>query len=275
MIDKLQVVDRKSDLARITGVDDGEEETVINLTVKKGMQNGWFGTVEAGYGTDDRYAASFNINRFWNGNQFTLLGNANNINSMGFNDGNRGRFRGFGADNGINSTQSIGMNFNVGNDEIFRVGGNVFYSHSNRLITESQSRQYLFADSTSFSNMGKRSRNKGHMVRGDFRVQWKPNDYNTFEFRPRFAVNFTHSVTGDSTLVLAGDASRSRVSNTVNRDDMRGTSVEAGGEIIYSHNFKSKPGRTFSVDGRYEFSNTREKRHLLFHERVLSYGRLD
>lgn len=35
MVDKLQVVDRKSDLARLTGVDDGEDETVINLTVKK------------------------------------------------------------------------------------------------------------------------------------------------------------------------------------------------------------------------------------------------
>ena len=50
MVDKLQVVERKSDLARMTGVDDGEDETVINLTVKKGMKNGWFGTVEAGYG---------------------------------------------------------------------------------------------------------------------------------------------------------------------------------------------------------------------------------
>lgn len=49
MVDKLQVVERKSDLARMTGVDDGEDETVINLTVKKGMKNGWFGTVEAGY----------------------------------------------------------------------------------------------------------------------------------------------------------------------------------------------------------------------------------
>ncbi len=35
MVDRLQVVDRKSDLARLTGVDDGEDETVINLTVKK------------------------------------------------------------------------------------------------------------------------------------------------------------------------------------------------------------------------------------------------
>ena len=41
MVNKLQVIDRKSDLARLTGVDDGEDETVINLTVKKGMNNGW------------------------------------------------------------------------------------------------------------------------------------------------------------------------------------------------------------------------------------------
>lgn len=78
------MVERKSDLARLTGVDDGEDETVINLTVKKGMKNGWFGTVEAGYGTDDHYQATFNINRFWEGNQITFLGSANNTNELWF-----------------------------------------------------------------------------------------------------------------------------------------------------------------------------------------------
>ncbi len=68
-------------------MDDGEEETVINLTVKKGMKNGWFGTVEGGYGTDDRYQATFNVNRFWNDNQITFLGSANNTNDLGFTDG--------------------------------------------------------------------------------------------------------------------------------------------------------------------------------------------
>ena len=43
MIDKLQVLDKKSDMAQMTGFDDGEEETVINLTVKPGMKQGWFG----------------------------------------------------------------------------------------------------------------------------------------------------------------------------------------------------------------------------------------
>ena len=73
MVDKLQVVERKSDLARLTGVDDGEEETVINLTIKPGMKNGYFGVASAGYGTDDRYAVDFNVNRFWNSNQIRVL----------------------------------------------------------------------------------------------------------------------------------------------------------------------------------------------------------
>ena len=41
MIDKLKTYDKQSDLARITGIDDGEEETVLDLTVKKGMNRGW------------------------------------------------------------------------------------------------------------------------------------------------------------------------------------------------------------------------------------------
>ena len=38
MIDKVQVLDKLSDMAKMTGFDDGEEETVINLTVKPGMK---------------------------------------------------------------------------------------------------------------------------------------------------------------------------------------------------------------------------------------------
>ena len=76
IVDKLQIVERKSDQARLTGVDDGEDETVINLSIKKGKNNGWTGNVEAGYGTDSRYKGAFTVNRFWDGNQLTILGNA-------------------------------------------------------------------------------------------------------------------------------------------------------------------------------------------------------
>lgn len=259
MIDKLQVVDRKSDLARITGVDDGEEETVINLTVKKGMNNGWFGTVEGGYGTDDRYKANFNVNRFWNGNQFTIIGGANNVNDLGFTDGTSGRFRRFGGSTGITSSQALGINFNVGNEEIFRVGGDVMYSHSDRDTRQSTNRQYLFADSTSYYDSGKAARDRGHNVRADFRVQWNPDSFNTFEFRPNLSLNYNRSVSNDSSLTRAGDPSMSEVVRSINRDNTKGSSFEFGAMMIYNHKFRSRPGRSFSIHANLRMSNVREK----------------
>lgn len=259
MVEKLQVVDRKSDLARMTGVDDGDDETVINLTVKKGMNNGWFGNVEAGYGTDDRHKVNFNVNRFWNGNQFTILGGANNINQLGFSDGTAGRFNRFGGSNGITTSQVLGINFNVGKNEIFRVGGDVMYSHSDRDTRQTSDRQYLFPDSTSYYNSGRMARDKGHNLRADFRIQWNPDSFNTFEFRPNISLNYNKSNALDSSLTRAGDPMMSEVVRSLNSDYTDGKSFEFGGRLIYNHKFRSKPGRSFSVFANFRMSNVREK----------------
>ncbi len=259
MVDKLQVVDRKSDLARLTGVDDGEDETVINLTVKKGMKNGWFGTVEGGYGTDNRYQATFNINRFWNGNQITFLGSANNTNDLGFTDGNGNRFRRFGGSQGINESQSFGVNFNVGKEEKFRVGGNVLYSHTNLHTRTRQNREYLFPDSSSYENSFKDTRDKGHNLRADFRIEWKPDSFNTFDFRPSMSYNQndSHSVSAD-TLYSGFIDPRQQVNRSNNNSWANGKSWEFGGRLIYNHNFRSRRGRSFSLMANYRFSNVNE-----------------
>ena len=87
MVDKLKTYDKKSDLARITGIDDGEEETVLDLTVKKGMNQGWFGNVDLAGGTEDRYMGRAMINRFYDKTQFSIIGSANNVNDQGFSGG--------------------------------------------------------------------------------------------------------------------------------------------------------------------------------------------
>ena len=256
MVDKLQVVDRKSDLARLTGVDDGEDETVINLTVKKGMKNGWFGQAEAGAGTDSRYMGSFTVNRFWNDNQMTLLGAINNINEMGFSDGGS-RFRRFGGSNGITTSRSLGINFNVGNKEIFRIGGDIMYSNTSRRTTTQRNRQYLFPDSTSYVNSYSRSRDRGHNVRADLRLQWNPNEWNTFEFRPRMSFNVNDSWSADTSLTTSG--TMQRVTYSRNAAYSHGKSWEFGGEVIYNHKFANRPGRSFSVQARLQTSNVRER----------------
>lgn len=258
LVDKVQVVDKKSDFARMTGVDDGEDETVINLTVKKNMKNGWFGNFEAGYGTDDRYAGSFNVSTFTDNNQISIVGGANNINEQGFMDRGRGNFSSFGGSGGINSSQRIGLNFNVGKTEKFRVGGNVYYSHSDRNSISNTDTQYLFPDSVSTKSAGSHSRDKGHNVYGGFRMEWKITENNSIDFRPNFSLNFRNSEMNDTSLLRAGDLLKTLVNRNDNSKFNDGTSWNVGGDLIYNHKFASHPGRSFSVRARYSFSNTRQ-----------------
>ena len=260
MINKLQVIDRKSDLARLTGVDDGDDETVINLTVKKGMNNGWFGTVNAGYGTDKRYAGNVMINHFRDGNQFTILGGGNNTNNLGFGDGASGRFQRWGGDRGVTTSQYTGLNFNVGSkeDDHFRVGGDIMYSHSDRDTRTRTSRQYLLQDSTSYEDGNTVARDKGHNIRGDFRIKWEVDSNNTIDFRPNFSFNFNKSERGDTSSLFAGDPARTAVNRSLSNFFNDGKSFEWGTRLIYNHKVASHPGRSQSLMLNYRYSNVRE-----------------
>ncbi len=265
MINKLQVIDRKSDLARLTGVDDGEDETVINLSVKPGMSNGWFGTASAGYGTDRRYTGQLMANYFNSGNQFTVMGGGNNTNNLGFTDGGPGRFQRFGGDNGITKSQYVGFNFNVGSknstdDEnaSFRAGGDIMYSHSDRDTRSSTARQYLLNDSTSYYNALSLARDKGHNVRGDFELKWRIDSANVLEFRPNFKLNFANSQRNDSSVTRAGDAAMTSVNRSLSAYHNDGKSYEFSGQVVWTHKFLSHPGRSLSAQLRYNYSKVNE-----------------
>jgi hypothetical protein len=84
VIDKIQVFDRLSDQAQLTGFDDGNTQRGINIITKANMRNGQFGRVFAGYGTDERYSAGGNATFFKNNRRLSLVGNFNNVNQQNF-----------------------------------------------------------------------------------------------------------------------------------------------------------------------------------------------
>lgn len=259
IVDKVQVVDRKSETARLTGVDDGEDETVINLTVKKNMNNGWFGTVGAGYGTDNRFQGNLNLNYFRDGNQISLVAGGNNINEMGFSDMGRGRFRDFGGNNGINTSAQAGLNFNVGNGDKFRVGGNVMYSYSNRDTRSRFDTQYLFPDSVSYLRGGSKTRDLAHAIRGMFRMQWNISEADMLDFRPEFSLNLRKSELADSSSLYASENLADRVNRNSSLRGNRGSDISTSGRLIYTHKFLNRPGRSISAQVNYSYSNTRQR----------------
>lgn len=86
IIDVLQVVEKKSDLEELTGIDDGNRQYVINLKIKPDKKRGVFGKAYAGAGTGDKYEANVLVNRFAGDLQLTALAGSNNTNNMGFSD---------------------------------------------------------------------------------------------------------------------------------------------------------------------------------------------
>lgn len=91
MVDKIQVIDELSDQAQFTGIDDGSRTKILNITTKSGMKKGYFGNSTLGYGSDDRYDASLNVNKFNNDQQLSFVGQFNNINKQNFGGGGGGR----------------------------------------------------------------------------------------------------------------------------------------------------------------------------------------
>lgn len=203
IVEKLRTYEKKSDLARVTGVDDGEEETVLDLTVKKGMNQGWFGNVDAAIGTKDRYSERFIINRFIEGNQFTLLGSANNVNDNGFPGGGGGFRR--GAQNGLTAVKNLGFNFAAKNEKV-DAGGSVNYDYRNQdLQTKSAAETFLTGESSSFKNALNAAVKKTQKINGDFRVEWTPDTLTNIIFRPRFSYGDTWNLTDNESYTFNED----------------------------------------------------------------------
>ncbi|WP_288207090.1 TonB-dependent receptor [uncultured Parabacteroides sp.] len=243
MIEKVQVLDRLSDMARMTGFDDGDEETVINLTVKPGMKQGWFGNAFAGYGSKDRYEGNAMINRFINNDQVTFMGGLNNTNNMGFSDiastmfsgmgGRRGGRGGGGAGNGITSSGNAGLNFSKEFNKKMTLGGNVRFSHSDN---EAESRinrtNFLPNDSTTIKNEQNYNNTKSDNIGADFRMEWKPDTATQIIFQP----SFTYSNSQNSEF------------GSFNTLTNRGDSVNLGKSDYLSD------GEGYNVNARLEFS---------------------
>ena len=202
MIDKLKTYERKSDFSRVTGIDDGEEETVLDLTVKKGMNNGWVGNINAGYGTEDRYSVNANINRFIAQNQFSIMGGGNNNGDRGFGGGG-GRGWGRGG-NGLRNSKNVGINFATTSEKL-EMGGNVRYRYNGSDVWNRTSTQSFVTSRGSFSNSESTSRSASHNWNANFRFEWKPDSMTNIIFRPSGSLSRSTSFSNSASATFNDD----------------------------------------------------------------------
>ena len=183
IIEKVKAYDQKSDLSRVTGIDDGEEQTVLDFGMKKGMNKGMFSNIDLSVGTKGRYAERL-MGAYMNGNTRIMgFGNANNTNDMGFpGGGGRGNF-GRGR-NGLNATKMAAVNFNWEKKDKLTLDGSVRWNHSDGDAFSKSSTENFVSTTGSFGNSINQNYTRSDSWNMQGRLEWKPDTMTDIMFRP-------------------------------------------------------------------------------------------
>ena len=196
-VDKVKFYDKKSDYARITGIDDGEEETVLDLQMKKGVSDGFFSNTDAGYGFDYKSQHLYllrNTTSYYNDDsQYTLVLSANNIGDQGFSDGRGRGFRG-GGGGGLSAPKRAGFNF-AHETRTLELGGNVRANHVSNDVRNWTSTETFMPQvgKNQFSNSRSNSLSSSLSFNADMRLEWKPDTMTNIIFSPSFGYSSSDS----------------------------------------------------------------------------------
>lgn len=204
IVDKIKSYDTKSDLAKATGMDDGEDQTVLDFGIKQGMNKGLFGNVDLGIGTKNRYAERLMGALFKDDLRVMMLGAANNTNDMGFpGGGGRG---GFGRNNnGLNALKMVGANVNYEKKDRILIDGSLRWNHSNGDIASVVSAENFVGSTSSYSNSISNLYKRGNEWNARMRVEWHPDSMTTITMRPELSLTTSDQLQKSNSVVFNTD----------------------------------------------------------------------
>lgn len=284
IIDKVKVVQKKSEQAQFTGIDDGQEETVIDLSIQKGMMNGLFGNVQIGGGHDWpenttngngdwRYQGAGFIGRFTEKSQLSIILNGNNTNNRGFNDlsgsmmrsmrgggGGMGRGSGgWGNSNGITTSWMGGVN---GSWDLFGdkmdLGANYLFNGTQKDVKEISDKTTFLDDGSSliYHNDGY-SFNNSYGHRFGMRLEHKFSEKTSILFQPQFNFgkgDFQEFSKFTTDGIAAGETESVAKNEGFNNNTGNNKNWTANGFFLFRQRL-GLPGRTLSFNIDYNFSN--------------------
>jgi len=293
-LSKIQVYNEGSEQSKLTGVDDGKKEKVMNLELKDAYKKGSFGKLTAAAGTEDRWAARGNYNRFNTKEQLSFIAFGNNINETGvnwedygefkgqsnFNDRDNGDFGfggnrnyyGFGGDDspfnnfdgrGFTTNYGGGTNYNYTHKKV-KFNANYFYKESTLDLGQTTERQTFLPDTTYFNTdtLTKRDFRGSHSAFTRLSYDIDSSDLIIVKVEGRF------SNSNDQSLQDQFFANQNRENTNRLTLNNSGT-LEAwrlSSTLIYRHKFEKK-GRSLALSGGYNNAQTDATESLLSQNR--------
>lgn len=249
-LEKVEIIDKKSDDAEFSGVDDGSREKVINLVLKEDANKGYFGKLELGGGTEETYLGKATVNYFKDENQITAIGNLNNLNQNGFDwreyyqmlNGSGGINLGErtfwysqnewlgSTDKGRQENGVLGTNAHLKVNDKSEIDASYFFmNRKNNLVSTTKAENYL-PDAVILSNSTYDANTTNGQHKGIFKYTWKPDTLNWIEV----------GAEGDFSQGSTEAISLAENRTSFNEGGFLNTSMSRVGKTQFNNNFKSR-----------------------------------
>ena len=219
IVERVKAYDQKSDLARVSGIDDGEEETVLDFGIKRGMNRGFMLNADLAAGTKKRYSG-----RLFAGMQSSDLKifiplSANNVNDMGFPGGGGGRFG--GGRQGLTATKMAGFNLNYEKKDRFKFDASIRWNHSDGdAVVRRSTEDFMSGTTSTFSNSVNSNLSRGNSWDARFRLEWMPDSMTNIMMRPQFRYNSSDGL-GEGTSMTFDEDPYKYVRNPMDDEAMK------------------------------------------------------
>lgn len=266
MIDKVKTYERPSDIARLSGIDDGQAEQVIDLTIKKSMMGKWRLRLNAGggvsYDPQGKYRGRVNVSNMDKKSQISVIADANNITGLSSFNNTASNVTGSGS-SGQRHYRDAGVTFSL-DDKSLQQSGHIQYDGRNADRRYTSDAQNIYAKGGSFTSSDAVNYDKPNNIVADYRLEWwSPSRLTSISFKPHFQYKLN-----DNFIESAG--------NTYNKDPQvvkdssamvnsaRNTSFNKSGALAMdasfqiSHEFRqAKRGRKLSFFTHFWYSDTK------------------
>ena len=200
VVDQVKAYDEKSDLSRLTGVDDGNDDFVLEFVTKRSVRKGLQMNPDVGIGTDGRYGIRLTAMKPFGDTRYTFMGNANNVNDRNF-SGRGGRGRGNGNGERTTKTGALDLSYESPRrvegrrESALRVNGRVTWTHTN---TDNWSRTgsenfVLASRGGAFSNSISQSYSRNNNWTANMNLQWALDSVTTLSVRPNMSFSTNDS----------------------------------------------------------------------------------
>ena len=174
IIQNVKFYDQQSDQARITGIDDGNKETVLDFTIKRGMNRGYMTNLDIAGGTHHRYASRGMGSSFTDNTRVMAIGNFNNK------DENAGWWN----RRGLNARKMLGTNLNYDDGKKLKIDANFRWNHRDGDNVNEVAREDFYSqDYRTFTNNNSSSLTRSNNWWGNVRLEWKPDTLTTLLMR--------------------------------------------------------------------------------------------